>query len=318
MALTEKQISENFTLAKFLAIILVSTGHYFEGSLLWVPVSVGLFVFAFASGYFTSIKHTQGLPLKAFWIAKLKRLGPPLIVINLFLLIFFLIQGREGIWHPHTLLGITGLSGFLNWLGIQSKSPFGAGLWFMTVLLIFYLIYPLLAKTLKTTRAAIVFLMLSALVCTLGEVYASQPYMLWPTIFGFCLGTTSGRLDWQPKASLSIALGTLALIGMLALNAVGNKQFNVLAIVVIAIASVALLLSLRTNLQIKRLALLSSSILEIYFIHGYLFIRPIGWPPWLGYLVSMIIILLVAITLNLLAQKLAQQVSNTKRKATVK
>ena len=144
--ITRQEVSENFTLAKFLAIILVSTGHYFEGSLLWVPVTVGLFVFAFASGYFTAIKHTPSLPLKAFWSAKLKRLGPSLIVINLFLLALFLLQGREGIWHPHTLLGITGLSGFLNWLDIKSQSPFGAGLWFLTVLLLFYLIYPLLAK----------------------------------------------------------------------------------------------------------------------------------------------------------------------------
>ena len=148
MAINQQQISENFTLAKFLAIILVSTGHYFEGSLLWVPVTVGLFIFAFASGYFTAIKHTQRLPLKRFWIAKFKRLGPPIIVINLFLLALFLLQGREGIWHPHTLLGITGLSGFLNWLDIKSQSPFGAGLWFLTVLLLFYLVYPLLAKAL--------------------------------------------------------------------------------------------------------------------------------------------------------------------------
>ena len=162
---TGKQVSDNFTLAKFLAIILVSTGHYFDGSLLWVPVTVGLFIFAFASGYFTSLKHSPEMPLGKFWLAKARRLGPPLIVINLFLGILFLVQGREGIWHPHTLLGMTGLTGFLNWFGIANQSPFGAGLWFMTVLLLFYLLYPLLAKLLITRGAAIAFLLSSATIC---------------------------------------------------------------------------------------------------------------------------------------------------------
>lgn len=299
------QISDNFTLAKFLAIILVSTGHYFDGSLLWVPVTVGLFVFAFASGYFTAIKQQTSVPLKAFWLAKLKRLGPPLIVINLFLGALFLLQGREGIWHPHTLLGMSGLTGLLNWLGIPNQSPFGAGLWFMTVLVIFYLIYPFLAKLLVSHRAAFVFIGVSALVCALGQRYASPPYMLWPTIFGFCLGTMSGRIDWQPKLQYSIATAIIAILTLLALNASGIKQFNVLAIVIIAIASVAVLLTLPFKLPVNRLAMLSGSILEIYLIHGYLFIHPSGWPAWVGYLASMLIILPVSVALNLIAQRLS-------------
>ncbi|MDP3439745.1 MAG: hypothetical protein Q8R95_09100, partial [Azonexus sp.] len=199
--------------------------------------------------------------------------------------------------------------GLLNWQGINNHSPFGAGLWFMTVLLIFYLAYPLLAKSLKTTQNALTFLAISAVISTLGHIYATPPYMLWPTVFGFCLGTISGQLNWQPKSSLSIALGALAITLMLALNAAGIKQLNLLAIIATAIASVAFLLSVPLKPPINRLALLSGSILEIYFIHGYLFIRPQGWPSWLGYLMSMAIILLAAITLNLLAQKIPRQLN---------
>lgn len=318
MAINQQQISENFTLAKFLAIILVSTGHYFEGSLLWVPVTVGLFIFAFASGYFTAIKHTQRLPLKRFWIAKFKRLGPPIIVINLFLLALFLLQGREGIWHPHTLLGITGLSGFLNWLDIKSQSPFGAGLWFLTVLLLFYLVYPLLAKALTPPYANIIFLISSAIVCTLGHVYASPPYMLWPTVFGFCLGIVAGHLDWHPNSRKSIALGIAAILAAIILNALGIKQFNVVAIVAISIASVAFLLSFPLNAPVSRFAMLSGSILEIYLIHGYLFVHPQAQPAWIGYLISMTIVLIASTSLSFMAQKLSQRFAGVNHKAIVK
>ncbi|MDD2743882.1 MAG: acyltransferase family protein [Rhodocyclaceae bacterium] len=294
---TGKQVSDNFTQAKFLAIVLVSTGHYFDGSLLWVPVTVGLFIFAFASGYFTSLKHSPDMPLGKFWLAKIKRLGPPLIVINLFLGILFLIQGREGIWHPHTLLGMTGLTGFLNWFGIANQSPFGAGLWFMTVLLLFYLLYPLLAKLLITRGAAIAFLLSSAAICAWGHLYASPPYMLWPTVFGFCLGAIAGRLDWQPQRTRTIVLGTTAVLAMLAANAMGIKQFNVLFIVIISIASVAFLLSVPISFPANRMSILSGSILEIYLIHGYMFIKTLNHPI-MGYITSMLIIILTSLLLN--------------------
>lgn len=306
--LAGKQVSDNFMLAKFLAIILVSTGHYFDGSPLWVPVTVGLFIFAFASGYFTSLKHSADIPLSRFWLAKTKRLGPPLIVINLFLGILFLFQGREGIWHPHTLLGMTGLTGLLNWFGIPNQSPFGAGLWFMTVLLLFYLIYPVLAKFLISRGAGIAFLLSSAAVCAWGHLHVSPPYMLWPTVFGFCLGAISGRLDWQPQKTPTIALGTIAVLAMLAANVMGIKQFNVLFIVIISIACVAFLLSVPISFPANSVSILSGSILEIYLIHGYLFLHPAGWPGWLGYLASMLVILIAAVLLSLLAQRLSLQI----------
>lgn len=302
--ISHRQISDNFTLAKFLAIVLVSTGHYFHDTLIWVPVTVGLFIFGFSSGYFTALKHQNGQSLKGFWLAKLKRLGPPLIVINLFLGALFLIEGRAGLWHPHTLLGITGMSGLLNWFGIPNQSPYGAGLWFMTVLLLFYLVYPFLAKSLKSSTAALVFIVISGLVCTLGHLYASPPYMLWPTVFGFCLGAAAGSINWQPSAKYSLVAGTITVVTALGLNAIGIKQFNMLAVVTLSIASTAFLLCFPLKIAVSRISLLSGSILEIYLIHSYLFIRPSAWPEWTGYLASMMLVLIVSVILHSMAQLL--------------
>ena len=99
-----EEISESFSVAKFLAILLVVTGHYFEGSLLWIPVTIGLFVFSFSSGYFTSERYFGHIAIKKFWAGKFKRLLPPLLIVNIFLLLLFLWQGKDDIFHPHTIM----------------------------------------------------------------------------------------------------------------------------------------------------------------------------------------------------------------------
>ena len=53
----EPKISRNFQIAKVLAILLVVVGHFGLGVSLWQLVTVGLFVFGFSSGYFTSAKY---------------------------------------------------------------------------------------------------------------------------------------------------------------------------------------------------------------------------------------------------------------------
>ncbi len=220
------QISENFSIAKLLSILMVATGHYFEGTILWVPVTVGLFIFAFSSGYFSANRYDEKIKWRNFWGNKVRRLLPSLMVVNLFLLALFLVEARNGLLTFHTLLAWFGLSGILDWLGIHNQSPFGNGLWFFTVLLIFYLVYPLLSAVVSTRERAFVFIGISAIVCTFGHVFASPPYALWLTVFGFCFGVFAGRVNWRPRNLYS----WISLIGcglfFLLLNYFGFKIFN--------------------------------------------------------------------------------------------
>ena len=137
--------SYNFEVAKVALILVVAIAHFGTGLNLWMPATVGLFVFGFASGYFTQDRYGERFNLYRFWIKKLQRLGPHLLVINAFLLCIFLVQRRDGIWSWQTPIAVLGLTGWLNWLQIPNASPFGAGLWFFTLLLLFYLVYPLIA-----------------------------------------------------------------------------------------------------------------------------------------------------------------------------
>ncbi len=61
------------------------------------------------------------------------------------------------------------MTGFLNWLDIENNSPFGAGMWFLTLLLIFYAFFPflrLLFLNKKRDLVVTVFLLCFSFYCT--------------------------------------------------------------------------------------------------------------------------------------------------------
>ncbi len=142
----DKNTSRVFDILKFGSICLVFFGHFFADTipLIWIPVTTALIVFGFSSGYFTSLKYSDSFDIKEFWKKKFQRLGVNILVINVFLLLVFVLQDKPGIWTWQTLVNFPGLTGFLNWFHIDNISPFGRGMWFFTLLIIFYAVYPVL------------------------------------------------------------------------------------------------------------------------------------------------------------------------------
>lgn len=308
-AIKPEQISENFSIAKLLAILMVATGHYF-GSILWVPVTIGLFVFAFSSGYFSAKRYCGKIDWRSFWANKIKRLAPPLLVVNLFLLLLFLIEGKSGLLTFHTALAWLGLSGFLDWLGIHNQSPFGNGLWFFTVLLIFYAIFPLLHAVTSNGRRALAFIIVSAAICMLGRFYASPPYMLWLTIFGFCFGMFAARIAWKPRYVFSWLILLVCGVFLLGANLLGFKQLNLLLLAALSISTVAVLLSTPFRLtQVGSLQVLLPCVLEIYLLHTYLFVEVPGLPRIFGYVISMTMVLVLAYGLYRIRLQLMRRLS---------
>lgn len=293
----KESTSLNFYYAKFVAILVVATGHYFEGSLLWIPSTVCLFVFGFSSGYFTAAKNGAGYDLYGFWLAKIRRLGPTLLIVSIFLGLLFLFQGRSGIWGWHSVIAIAGLSGFFDWLSIKNSSPFGNGLWFLTVLWLFYVIYPVLAIFFRSRKGAWSAVSLAFLICTLGHFYASPPYALWPTVFAFVFGIFVRRVEWNPRPHVSLMLAIIATLAMLMLNVYGVKQLNYYLLVLVSILVVGFLLSFNSNfLNDRKPVALAACVFEVYLIHTYLFVRVDQ--VVVGYVLSMLIVLLVAYVLN--------------------
>lgn len=232
------QTSFNFTVAKVLAILLVVTGHFFGGSLLWIPVTVGLFVFAYSSAYFTTKKYGDSFEHKSFWANKIGRLVIPFWLTQGFLLLFFVATGREGIWTWQTLIHWLGQSGWLNWFAIPNASPFGAGLWFFTLLLIFYLLYPYLSRWNGASARARLALPIALAFALILDHEVKVGHALWLTAFTFWFGVYVARNPLGGSVRLWFFVGAGSTLLMLVANYFGVKILNVFLLLGMSIAAV--------------------------------------------------------------------------------
>ena len=303
-------ISYNFSIAKVLSILTVVAGHYF-GGLLWIPTTIALFIFAFSSGYFSSSKYTGDFSVGKFWKAKVVRLGLSLALINLFLLMLFLYQGRSNVMTWDTLWGMSGLSAALAWFGLPYHSPFGYGQWFLTVLWIYYLAYPAIERINRSPDTATAFLLSALVVTTYLNFHVTVGYELWMTVFGFILGTYAGRIPARMTFARSGGILGASIAAMLILNKFFNVNFlNYYFILVSSVMVCNILLVRRLPDALGPFILpFAGCVLEIYLLHYYLFVR-FPASAIAGFALSLTLILITAITLgriNSLAIRYAKQ-----------
>ena len=298
------KIDENtsmvFETFKFCAICLVFFGHFFSDTipLIYIPVTSALIVFSFSSGYFTNLKYNDTFNLKIFWKKKFQRLGIKLVVINCFLLFVFLLQNRPGIWTWQTIVNFFGLTGILNWLHIKNPSPYGRGMWFFTLLVIFYTVYPALRKI--RSKHWHIFTMIVILIFYICSRVHNPGHALYLSAAGFIAGAYWIEGDnFRISPFLNICLCVLCLIGLLIFNLA--FQFNELNFFFIFFFSVFFILAL-SKMQIKKsvfhyISIVSPCVFEIYLIHPYFSIRPTQ-NQGIDCAVSFIIILSLSIFLN--------------------
>jgi hypothetical protein len=291
--------SLNFSVAKVIAIFLVAAGHWFVGTSLWILATFGLFVFAFSSAYFTSEIYGVHVERKRFWSRKFERLGIRYWAILTFLCALLAIEGKQ-IFHWHTLIHFIGLSGVLNWLEIPNHSALGAGLWFFTLLLIFYFAYPYIAKLCAMKLTASVVVIASTVAAVYLEAWVNVGHELWLTSVGFVWGTVCGL--HKPKTgayapALAVGIFTATL---LTLNySFHDNRLNNLLIVVICISISLWLASVRLtwSTMATNIAALEPFLLEVFIIHTYFFIHPTG-SSTIDFLASMVLTILTAILLS--------------------
>ncbi|RFP09595.1 MULTISPECIES: acyltransferase [unclassified Duganella] len=294
----DARVSLNFSVAKVVAIFTVLLGHWFSPSILWIPVTIGLFIFAYSSGYFTARLYGPDLNIRSFWKRKLERLGVRYWVILGFLAVVVMVRGGT-LLHPHTLVHLFGLSGVLNWLDIRNRSGLGAGLWFFTLLLVFYLAYPMLAKLCQSKQGALAVAVGSTIIAVYLEDRSRIGHELWLTSLGFVLGVAYGAHEPRPRAWQAAVVAGLGCIALLVANRAGFKGANTALIAMTSIACSVWLTS-AVNFRwhgFSRLAKLEDYLLEIFLIHTYLFMHPTR-NTLLDLLISTMAIVAVAVGLN--------------------
>lgn len=298
-------VSLNYSVAKVIAIFTVVAGHWFSGTILWIPVTFGLFIFAFSSGYFTRTLYGDTVDRRHFWHKKLERLGLRYWVILTFLSVVVVLKGKS-ILHAHTLVHFAGLSGILNWAGVSNRSGLGAGLWFFTLLLIFYIAYPGLAQVARSKRGA------ALVTCAgfAGAVYLEEHvrvgHELWLTSFGFVAGVMYGAHQVRLKAAWVLAAAMLSSVALLGTNLAGYTALNTVLIAATSLA-LALWLSRAVFTQwsiLQAVAKLERYLLEIFLIHTYLFLHLTG-NSGLDFAVSLVVILGASVAVNLVAGRVS-------------
>ena len=298
-------ISYNFKVAKVLSILMVTLYHYVDVEelelVLWIPTAFALFIFAFSSGFFTSIKYQYPFSLKKFWSAKVGRLLFPIIIIDIFLFLLFLLQRRADIFTWQTLPSLVGLNGFFGWFNnVQNPSPFGAGLWFFTLLFLFYFFYPLLSLLNKKQSSGTVFLLIILLSTTLLQELNPASPLFWMTQFAFILGAYTGVHRHDISPTVCVILFAVSCLLMLFLNTVLDiSSLNYTLVLIAALTIIGFLLNARLPVFILgKLLILSGCLVQIYFIHPYLYVSSIAGHPVINYVISLFIIILVALILS--------------------
>lgn len=294
-----ENISQNFQIAKITSILVVFVAHYF-GGVLWVLASLALCIFAFSSSYFTTEKYRTHINIRAFWRQKILRLLPSLIAINLFLVLLFLIQGKHSIFSLDSLISAFLGSGVYNWFNVSNPSPFGAGLWFFTLLLMFYALYPICPALfrLKHKQVTLPVLFISSLI--LHELLP-MGHMLWLTVFFFILGGNISDAVQKNEPLISLKYTGYSAILLLILSIITPYAWIKIAFIGVTAFIICLLL-LKTEMRRffpAFLLVLDNVLLEIYFLHTYLFFS-VG-SLLLGFFISLIATLAAAMCIRMCA-----------------
>lgn len=303
-AYAARRVSINFSVAKGGAALIVMAGHIGTGIPdYWVVVTVGLLVFSISSGYFTWLRYHDKFEWQRFWRRKVARLIPNLLVIELFLFVLFLAQGREGLWSWHTVLNLAGLGGLLNWFHIPNQSPYGAGMWYLSLLLIFYAVYPLLERLYR--RIGSLTVTASGILC-LFALHHTVVYghALWLTAAGFLVGVFLSSRQMRLPAVAAAGMAAATAIGMVVSHAIFKfDSANFFFILTIAVSGILFLFEIELPEIVRHVGgWLSGVLLEIYLLHPYLQVNPTGIYR-LDQGISVAIVLLVAALLAWFAKR---------------
>lgn len=269
-------------------------GHYAHIPNFWVAVSVALMIFSITSGFLTYLRYSNDYSFAIFWKKKLDRLLPHLLSIYAFLFVLFIFKNQKGLYSWHTLINLFGMNGFLNWFHINNKSPYGAGMWFLTLLLIFYFTFPifrLIYLKLKLDALLTGIFILSFYFLHLQFRYG---HALWLTACGFPIGIYLAKHNFNFKAKYILFILLFCFILMLILHFF--LQIDLLNFFFILLLSTFLVLftqkaSLNSFFMIPG-RFLASMLLEIYLLHPYLKVQIVN--SFIDILISIILTIFIS------------------------
>jgi hypothetical protein len=309
-------VSYNFQFAKVAALFAVIAGHFAQAhwhpwsAFLWIPAQVGLAVFGFSSGYFSALRYREGFSLQAFWRAKIPRLLAPLLVADVFLLAILLVQGRENVFHWHSLPALLGLNGVFLLTQDPPQTPLGNGLWFFTLLWLFYLAFPALEKVNRSRRTGLVTVVAAGLLALLLSYRAPLGVTFWDTAWFFLFGVFCGK---HPGRVNSLQPFILSLVGLVCIPisrfVLHTSSALPSLMLLLEIGVIGILYTVPLPRWGSRYVLAASALLfEMYLIHTYLFVPSTTGSLAADFLLSLVLIVCMASILMVAGKALGKKI----------
>ena len=114
----------------------------------------------------------------SFLIKRFTRIYISLIFCLIVILSAHALLGKKVITQ-HTLLHLMGLSAFFELFLVQNKTTIGAGLWFITAMILMYFVFPLLQKLFRHPRGLVHLFFFVALCTVLNFAMYGVPLENW-------------------------------------------------------------------------------------------------------------------------------------------
>ena len=220
---------EGYDFIRSFAILIVFLGHAFKHSTNEViflgtrSLSPGLTMslLGFISAALLSARDDD---FGAFLIKRFTRIYSSLMFCLIVVLTIHALLGKKvmelshagHVMAQHTLFHFMGMSAWFGLFEVESEVTIGPGLWFITVIILMYLVLPILRKLFQHPRGLIHVVLFVALCMMLNFVtYGGQA--MWNVIISFAVGVYCGVNGYTTRLTDAGARMVVPLVGCIGL-----------------------------------------------------------------------------------------------------
>ncbi len=317
---------ESFDTIRAFSILIVFFGHIlapqsnnriFQGFLWALNPSLSMSLMGFLSGFLLTVKYKRNYN-NNFFIKRFSRIYVSLFICLSVIGMYYLWLGKKVV-HLHTVFHFLGLTGFMRLLDVKNQSSIGLGLWFITAILIMYLLLPLLAQILLHKNrslhlAGLIFLFI-LLQNTVGWGYTAT----WNVITSFTVGSYIGlnkNITFFENRNVLLSFASAVLLLLVCGLSEGetvNWRVQSLLYAFYPLAFFPLLIKLSSILpQIIKssITLFAGISFEFYLLHYYFIGKELAdiFPNIHGLILQIILSFSITFTLSFLIAKLSSKV----------
>jgi len=258
----------------------------------------------------------QAEDFRSFLVKRFTRIYIPLVLC---LGVVLILQAGVGkiVINRHTLYHLLGLTAFFKFLGVQSTATIGHGLWFVTVIVGMYLLFPILS-TLFKHKNGFWHLVVFVLFCTGLDHFIGGMERTFIVAMGFSVGVYFGANQYlEGLSSSKTGLFFIFPIGLFILNALSISIVRnipdfphrlLYPLIPIAFVPVFLDLARRLPAQIlKGISFFAGISYEFYILHFY-FINE-GFSEFFGISVDLTSQVFISFTVTLVLSYILNRVA---------